>query len=196
MLGRMDALADRYHRNATGFTNRVEAVADDAWSSPSPCSGWTARDVVRHVVESSIMFLGRVDAAPDDPTSVDDDPLAAWHEAREAMESALADPDVAGREYDGGFGPMVFANSVDQFMSTDLTVHTWDLARATDGDDRLDSDECALVLDRARTMEQRYGDAMRGAGGFGPPIEIAADAPVQERMLAFLGRDPSWRTER
>ncbi|HME46597.1 maleylpyruvate isomerase N-terminal domain-containing protein [Mycobacterium sp.] len=28
------------------FDSRVAAVSSDAWSSPSPCEGWTARDVV------------------------------------------------------------------------------------------------------------------------------------------------------
>jgi uncharacterized protein (TIGR03083 family) len=30
--------------------NRVSATPSDAWSLPSPCEGWTARDVVAHVV--------------------------------------------------------------------------------------------------------------------------------------------------
>lgn len=187
----MGAIADRYHRNAAAFSARVDSVGDAAWSAPSPCAGWDARDIVRHVVETSAMFLGRVDAAPPDPTSVDDDPRAAWVEARDAIETSLADPATARREHEGGFGPMVFEESVDRFLAADLTVHTWDLARATGGDEDLDEDECALVLERTRAMEQEYGDAMRGAGGFGPAVDVDADASAQDRMLAFLGRDPA-----
>jgi len=136
------------------------------------------------------MFLGRVGAELSATTNVDDDPVQAWGEVRDAMLSALDDPAVAQREYDGGMGPMVFEESVDRFMATDLTVHAWDLARATGGDESLDPDEAALVLERARSLEQQYGDAMRGAGGFKPAVDIDDDASVQDRMLAFVGRDP------
>lgn len=35
-----------------------------------------------------------------------------------------------------------------------------------------------------------FGDAMRQPGAFGPTVEPPPDADDQERLLAFLGRDP------
>ncbi len=32
------------------FDSRVQATPTDRWSSPSPCEGWVARDVVAHAV--------------------------------------------------------------------------------------------------------------------------------------------------
>lgn len=36
----------------------LDAVPDDRWSSPSPREGWSARDLVGHVVSTQAMFLG------------------------------------------------------------------------------------------------------------------------------------------
>ncbi len=46
-----EEIADRYRRVAGGFTDRVQAVPDEAWEQPAPCEGWVARDVVGHLVE-------------------------------------------------------------------------------------------------------------------------------------------------
>ena len=54
----MSEIADRYRKRAAGLNERVEAVPADQWGSQSPCEDWTARDVVRHVVDTSAMFLG------------------------------------------------------------------------------------------------------------------------------------------
>jgi hypothetical protein len=42
---------ERSTRIADGFSERVNAVPEAAWGNPSPCDGWVARDVVRHLVE-------------------------------------------------------------------------------------------------------------------------------------------------
>jgi len=50
---------------------------------------------------------------------------------------ALDDPDVADREYEGMFGKVAWAQSVDRFVSGDVLIHTWDLARALGVDSRV-----------------------------------------------------------
>jgi uncharacterized protein (TIGR03083 family) len=46
----MSDAADRYARLADGFLDRIRATPDDRWDAPGPCGGWTARDVVAHVI--------------------------------------------------------------------------------------------------------------------------------------------------
>ena len=67
-------IAERYRRVAAGFTERVEAVPADRWTSASPCEGWDARAVVRHVVDAHGLFEGMVGRSLGDIPSVDDDP--------------------------------------------------------------------------------------------------------------------------
>jgi uncharacterized protein (TIGR03083 family) len=49
----MTAISERYRDLAARFTAKVDGVPDDAWGNPSPCEGWTVRQVVTHVAESS-----------------------------------------------------------------------------------------------------------------------------------------------
>jgi uncharacterized protein (TIGR03086 family) len=65
-------------------------------------------------------------------------------------------------------------------------MHTWDLARATGQDERLDAQTCADLLAGMAAIE----DLMRSSGQFGPPVPVPGDADVQTRLLGFIGRDP------
>jgi hypothetical protein len=35
-------------------------------------------------------------------------------------------------------------------------------------------------------------ELMRQSGQYGPRVEVAEDADVQTRFIAFIGRDPHW----
>jgi uncharacterized protein (TIGR03086 family) len=185
----MSEISERYRRLADGFTARVEAVPDDRWASQSPCPDWTARDVVGHLIDAHHMFFGLIDHKVERNQNVADDPRAAWAETRDAMQAALEDADVAGTEYDGFLGRTTWEASVAQFVCGDTLVHTWDLARAAGLDDRLDPDEVRAVRASADNFPQ---ELMRQPTVFGPEVEPPPDADEQERLLAYVGRDPRW----
>lgn len=180
----MSEISERYHRLADEVAAKVAAVPDDRWESPSPCEVWTARDVVRHVVESQGRFLGLVGRELGGIPSVDDDPPAAWNAARAVVQADLEDPQRATASYEGAFGPSTFENAVDGFGNLDVLVHGWDLARAAGLDERLDPEEVQRQLERTAQM----GDALRRPGVCGPEVESPPDADNQTRLLNFLGR--------
>jgi uncharacterized protein (TIGR03086 family) len=180
----MSDIADRYRKLSGAFADRVAQVPDDRWSSPSPCGGWTARDVVRHVVETPAMFEQLVGRELRPGPSVDDDPLAAFTAVRDQVQADLDDPERADAAFDGYFGRTTFAESVDRFVCFDLAVHGWDLARAAGLDDRIDPAE----LPRLWQATEFFGDAIRSEGTCGPALEPPADADEQARLLAYLGR--------
>lgn len=184
----MSEISERYDRIAALFTTTVERVPDDRWSSPSPCEGWTARDVVNHLVGAHNMFLGFIGQSYEPSVTTDDDPLAAWLEARDAMLAALADPDIARSEYDNPSGRSVFEESADRFVTNDVLVHRWDLASAVGLDATLDAGEARAAL----AAYESLGDSVRSPGVFGPPVEVPSDASEQNRLLAFTGRDPDF----
>jgi uncharacterized protein (TIGR03086 family) len=176
------------HREvAGGFTSRVVGVRD--WEAPAPPEGWVARDVVRHLLEWFPPFLERGSGVrlPPGP-SVDEDPVAAWRAHAGAVQAVLDDPDVAGGEFaEQHVGTMTVADAVDRFYTGDVFLHTWDLARATGQDERLDPDRCAVMFEGM----QPYDAALRASGHYGPRVEVPDDADVQTRLLAFIGRDPA-----
>ena len=156
----MSESADRYRRIADGFTARVEAVPDDAWDRPAPCDGWVARDVVRHLVE--------------------------WVPGYFQVYADLDDPVVATQEFDSPPGRMTVEAAIDALCAGDLLVHTWDLARATGLDERLDPDEVHRMLEGMLPMDE----ALRSSGHYGPRVEVPDDADEQTRLIAFVGRRP------
>ena len=68
-------------------------------------------------------------------------------------------------------------------VTADLTVHYWDLARATGGDTELDP---ALVTASLVVADRLPEDGVRGL--FDPPLDVSAAAPPLVRLLARFGR--------
>ncbi|MFG3257153.1 TIGR03086 family metal-binding protein [Streptomyces sp. NPDC048172] len=187
LLGSSGA-AEEHRWVARAFTERVRGVPADAWDSPAPCEGWVARDVVRHLVEWFPAFLssGAGVELPKGP-SVDDDPVAAWETLREGVQALLDDPATATKVLSNPHtGEVPLDQAVDRFYTADVFMHTWDLARATGQDERLDPGKCAQLFDGMQELDE----VLRSSGQFGPRTEVAEDADVQTRLLAFIGREP------
>jgi uncharacterized protein (TIGR03086 family) len=182
----MSSRSDRYRRLAQALADKIRSVPEERWPSPSPCPGWTARDVVRHLVQTQGMFAGFVGLTLEPGPDVDSDPVGAWASASSQLQACLDDPDTAERQFQGFSGATTLAEAVDLFLCFDLNVHGWDLSRAAGLDDRIDPAE----LDRLWESVEAFGDQIRSDGAFGPPVNVPAGAPEQDKLLAHLGRDP------
>jgi uncharacterized protein (TIGR03086 family) len=182
-----ETIADRYDRRARDLLATVRAVPDDRWSSAAPCAGWTARSVPLHIVETSRMFLGFIGLPLDGIASVDDDPAGAVGAATGEVLRVLRDPDLAGTTFEGLLGTSSFESAVDRFLSFDLVVHRWDLARAAGLGDHepMDPDDVRSLTEIAHAFPP---EGMRGPKAFGPEVPVADDADDQTKLLAFLGR--------
>ena len=184
----MTSSADEHRRVAGLFTERVHGVREDAWDAPAPCPGWVARDVVRHLVEWFPAFLtaGTGIVLAQGP-SVDEDPVAAWSVHSTAVQDLLDDPATAEKVLKNRHvGEVALPQAVDMFYTSDVFLHTWDLARATGQDERLDPAKCAQMLAGMLPMDE----ALRSSGHYGPRVEVPVDADPQTQLLAFIGRRP------
>ena len=180
----MEQVADRYRRLAAALTDKIVAVPASAWSNPSPCEAWTARDVVRHLVDVHERCQALVERRLAEHPSVDEDPLGAFVAVRDQTQADLEDPASRDAEYDGQFGRSTFGKAVDGFVCFDLVVHGWDLARATGQDETIEPQD----VERLTGMVDAMGETMRANGVIGPPVEPSADASAQTRLLNALGR--------
>lgn len=182
----MTEISERYKRLSDAFADTIDGVNDDRWHSPSPCEGWTARDVVAHVIETPAMFLGFIGDEMTELPPVDDDPRAAWDASRAQVQQRLEDPTKAAMEFDGFLGRTTFEDSVNRFLCFDLVVHGWDLAHATGQDERMEPED----VSRVREQAEFFGDSMRSPQAFGPEVDPPDGADDQAKLLAFLGRKP------
>lgn len=195
----MSENADRFQRVAGDFLARIEAVPADRWTSPSPCPGWTARQVVAHVINEQRRILatlrrtepkalyGVAVAEMGSQPAVDDqaDLAAAWREIGAGLVEAIDDPACAEVQLPTPVGPMPFAEVVEA-LPEDVLIHTWDLARATGGDEQLDAEAVVHVFEKFRPLDE----ALRQPWAFGPRITPPPGADVQTEFLCFVGRQP------
>src|SRR3954453_18787392 len=181
----MSDIAERYARVTTRFTDRVRAVPAGSWDNPSPCEGWTARDVVGHLTDWITGFFGAHGVAFPPVPSVSDDPVGAWEVVQGTIADALADPDSAAKQVETPFSTQSFAETVDMIVTGDVFTHTWDLSRATGQDDTLDPEQLQRMIAGMGAMPE---EALRADGMFGPKIDVPDDADDQTRFLAFVGR--------
>jgi hypothetical protein len=141
-----------------------------------------ARDVVAHVVDYSGQVLREKARRSEVPSFSDfDDPEVAFRAIREVVEQVLDDPETA---------PDV-ANYLDLAISFDLPQHGWDLARATGQDPTMDPEEVALLWSSFAEAPAAW-DWQRANGWYGTPVSVPDDAPLQDRVLGLIGRDPRW----
>jgi uncharacterized protein (TIGR03086 family) len=190
LLVQFDSECERFRRVAGRFTDVVEAVPAGAWSNPAPCEGWTARDVVRHLVEWVPSFLSRAHIELPISVSVDDDPGKAWGQLRDALQAKLDDPAVAASEIDiEPVGRHTVAAAIEQFVTADIVVHTWDLAKAAGLDTTIDHDMSTRMLPAMTDI----GDMLVASGHYKQAVPVADDASVEDKLIASTGRDPAWK---
>lgn len=173
-----------YRRVADDFGARLHGVQPSQWDAGTPCAEWDVRALVTHVIATH----GRVRATLGDVDPVaadaDGDLLAQWSSARESILAAVTDPAQAQLTVSGMFGEQPFEILVGRLLCADTLFHTWDLARATGQDERLDAEASTKALEFLQPLDE----AIRRPGGFGPKITPSAGADTQTMLLSFGGR--------
>lgn len=182
--------AEEYRSVAGRFSHVVDGVASDGWDRPSPVREWTARDVVGHLVEWFPGFLqhGAGITLPRGP-AVEADPSAAWSTMSDGIQALLDDPATAAITLTNEhIGALPVPVAVSQFFTADVFMHTWDLAVATGQDGTLDPERCASLLTGMLPLDE----LLRQSGQYGHRVAVPDDADPQTKLLAFIGRDPTW----
>ncbi|WP_347060363.1 TIGR03086 family metal-binding protein [Blastococcus sp. HT6-30] len=162
----------------------LDAVPPAGWTRPSPCEGWTAADVVEHMIGTQRDFLTTHGVDLGEAPDVAADPAAAWREHATRVAEAVSDEAVAARAFDGFFGPTTVGAAFEQFYVWDMVVHRWDVARAVGADAGLTDEE----LDRIEAGADVFGPALHMDGICRPALDVPEDADRTRRILARLGR--------
>ena len=180
----MTDVQDSYRVVASGFGAAVKAVAPNQWDAQTPCEQWTARDLLAHVVENHRGVIASVRGGESEPLGADEDPKQAWENASRAIAKITGDPEAAAKEMDGPTGKMPAGQIIGQFVTMDVLVHTWDLARTIGANERLDADCVSQAYEALKPMDA----LIRQPNVFGPKLEPPRGADLQTEFLYFLGR--------
>nr|BFD90234.1 TIGR03086 family metal-binding protein [Kitasatospora sp. Xyl93] len=178
-----------YAEALDAFGERVRLIGPGQWDSPTPCSDWSVRDLVNHLTAEQLWVpellmgatIGEVGGRFDGDV-LGDDPVTAWTEAAEAAREAWAVPGATELTVHLSYGDVSGQYYLDQ-LTTDLVIHTWDLAEGIGRRTRLPAGLVEFALDEFGG----YGD-LSGSGLFDPPVPVPEDAAPQTRLLALTGR--------
>ncbi|MCX5269323.1 TIGR03086 family metal-binding protein [Streptomyces sp. NBC_00199] len=171
----------------------LRGVPDAALAGPTPCAEYDVKALVNHVFQVVVQFQ-RLAAKEESEFGEAPDRVGAgpdWRERLAAETDLLVAAWSAPGAEEGTTGAMDMpARLVGSMALLDLTVHVWDLARAT-GQDFPEADE-AVVAELAGAVAVLEPTARR-MGVFGEAVAAAEDASPFERLLARTGRDPHWK---
>ena len=174
-------LLDGYEHASRWTLDIVEGAADHL-DANTPCDEWDVRTLLNHMLETQRYFAGSAkgeDVSPPGatpPELLSDDPVADFAAAREDVLETYRRPGVIEKT-----GPTLGIAMADQLL------HGWDLAKATGQDPAMPDGLAAAAYQAIHGM---FTDDQR-AGAFKPAVEVGPDAPAQDQLLAYTGRDPA-----
>lgn len=178
-----------YERTTRAVGELLRTVTAGQWDAPSPCTAWSVRDLVNHLVSENRwmppLLSGRTIAdvgSALDGDLLGDDPVGAWDLAVRDAQAAVSNTDLQ-RIVHLGFGDAPAQEYLLQ-VAADHLIHYWDLAVAIGARDHLEPDLVESVAAWFGSQESDY----RQAGAIGPRPEIPAHAEAQEQLLAMFGR--------
>jgi uncharacterized protein (TIGR03086 family) len=170
----------------------IDQIAADQWTAPTPCTEWSVRDVVNHLVGMNLVFVALFEESPMPARGADRlgaDPAAAYRRSAAALQVAAARPGVLERSQVTQVGVATGAERM-QWRTADLLTHGWDLVQATGVVAELPDD----LAEEALTFAQAQLPSQSRAGRFADPQPIADKAPAIDRLAAFTGRSVPWTT--
>lgn len=166
-----------WQQAAAKWSEVAGQITDADWEKPTPCDGWSVRELVDHAMHGQAVGGAQIGAGTTSGES--------WETIQPALEAAFQDP--ANLEGPAeGFGGMP-KQGVAGLVIGDLLVHTWDLARSIGADDTLPETAVESTL---MGLQRLPDEMLRGDKMFGPPVEVPEGASVQDQLIGFVGRQP------
>jgi uncharacterized protein (TIGR03086 family) len=175
----------------------VAGVEAGEWELPTPCTDWTVRGVVNHLVGGNRLFArilgGEQLPAREELTAASstdrlgDDPVAAYRESAAELLAAFRADGALERTVTVPAGTVPGAAAL-WLRIVEALVHGWDVSRATGRPAVFPGPVVAQALEFTRVQLSRLPAAPPGRGPFGPPQPVPDDAPPLDRLASLLGR--------
>jgi uncharacterized protein (TIGR03086 family) len=189
------------HRQVVCHTvDLVLAIRGDQWDLPTPCTQWTVRRLVEHMVRENRGFAAAARGETVDRSAwtspVGPDPRTHYAASAQRVVVEFGAEGVLGRTFWLpliGDGVTIPARQAVGFHLVDYVVHAWDVAVST-GLPTAFPDEIVAAAYGIALREVPVGPRRhRPNASFAPPVALPEHAPTMDRLLGFLGRDPQWQ---
>lgn len=180
-----DPVAD-LQRAFASMDELIAEIRPEQWDAPTPCSRWTVRDVVAHLVGLNRVFVAMMEGGPmPDPAQdhLGDDPLGAYRASCAALTAVFARPGTLEKTFTSPLGEATGELRL-RIRIADLLTHGWDIQRATGIRVTLPED----LVERSLAIVQVEMVGQSRAGRFDDPQPVADTAPALDRLAAFTGR--------
>ena len=168
----------------------IDRIAADQWTAPTPCTRWSVREVVNHLVGMNLVFVALFEDGPMPERGADTlgaDPAGAFRRSAAALQAVAARPGVLDRSQATPIGVATGGERL-QWRIADLLTHGWDLIQATG----VVADLPDELVDQTLSFVQAQLPDQPRAGRFADPQPIRDDAPAIDRLAAFTGRPVRW----
>jgi uncharacterized protein (TIGR03086 family) len=184
---------------ARRLADLVTNVKDDALDRPTPCPAYTLGDLIEHVGGMALAFAaaGRKERNAYTEMAGAGDASRLGADWRERIPRDLAALPQAWAEPEAWTGMTRIAGDdspaavVGLVLADELSVHGWDVARASGQAYACEPD----ILEAALRFLQMFASPDAPAGpevAFGPARVLLAEAPLLDRVVGMAGRDPGW----
>jgi uncharacterized protein (TIGR03086 family) len=190
-----DVVADRVPLDFDPPVRQLRAlllgIPDDLLDAPTPCTEWTVGDLLDHIMDFTRAFTQVAQKLTDAPGTATPAPVPSaahlpphWRSRLpvllEELATAWKDPAAwtGSARAGGGTMPAVAAGTA---AVNELTVHGWDLARATGQDFATDPRILEALIEFLSQSQEA------------PSIEQEDEPTLLEQVLILSGRDPRWR---
>ncbi|HEY2204746.1 MAG TPA: TIGR03086 family metal-binding protein [Pseudonocardia sp.] len=172
-------------------------VTDEQLDAPTPCAGFTVRDLIGHTIGFAVGFRGAALKAPPTGTPPENPADLVGPDWRAEVPIALGALAQAWRDpaaWEGGTaaaGVDLPADLAGMIALNEVVLHSWDLAKATGQPFHPDAAGVEASL-RFTTLVNSPEWPNRRDRIFGDVVAVPEDADDLDRTLGLSGRDPSW----
>jgi uncharacterized protein (TIGR03086 family) len=168
----------------------VAAVKPDQLARATPCAEWDVRALLNHTISGVHMFDDAAQEKEFDTSRfaqdlVGSDPADNYEQGAAKLKETVGQPGVLDRTWTMPFGGTPGQIAIN-IATVECLMHGWDIAKATGQAPRYDPELTEAAMQAAQLFPP---DIARAPGVFGPERECDPNAPPEDRLAAFLGRE-------
>ncbi len=190
-----DEMTALLERAMTAVEPVLASVSANDFDRPTPCPGFDLATLLAHLVGG---LRGFAEVGEGLPLRFDVDPdvrveqiAVEYRKAADQLLAAFARPGAVERTYAMPWGETT-GQQLMGFELIELVVHGWDICRSLGRALVVDADIVEATLGGAQMW---VDDSVRTPQLFGHEVPSDPEAPVLDRLVAFLGRRPDWSVD-